>query len=586
MKKQLILSLLAVIAASAAPVIRTGGVVNAASYIPLGTQGSGIAQGSYFVIFGSGLGPASISVSPLPFLNNLAGTTVTFTPATGSPVQAFLYYAVDGQVSGILPSSAPLGAANVTVSFGGATSAPAKVTIVKSNFGIFTMNQAGSGPAAILNLNSASEAPLNSLTSAAIPGQIMELFGTGLGPITGPDNDAPGVVSPQVDVKVLVAGQALTPLYAGRSPQYPGLDQINFQIPSDASIPDSCYVPVAIQANGFVSNYGTFAKATTGRTCSPPLGLSTAALQRLDQGAKVNVGLLSLSRSTILGSVTAFGVTIPINAATEQAGGTFATLDAGGIYNLIQTPGAVPPLNGPGTCLVQTQDSAAVPTSTIPPVPKPLNAGAKLSLSGPNSKAQDLPSVANIGYAAYLAQSGGTILGLPIPGVPTVPTGLPTTFLEQGQWTIKGTGGTDVGGFSATIAVPAPLNCSPSCDTTSIDRTQPLTIKWTGGGGSQDYVQVAGVASTASLADPTKNVAVLFECTAKASDGTLTVPVSVLSQMPTSSADPLAPNTGALLIINGLGTNTTFTAPLTAGGNLDAGYFGYSSVQTKLVDYK
>ena len=162
-----------------------------------------------------------------------------------------------------------------------------------------------------------------------------------------------------------------------------------------------------------------------------------------------------------------------------------------------------------------------------------------------------------------------------------------STFIQPGQWTIKGTGGADVGAFSASITVPTPLNCSPSCDITTIFRTQPLTIQWTGGGGSQDYVQVAGVATAASLADSTKIVAVLFSCTAKATDGSLTVPVSVLSQMPTSSSDPLAANTGLLLVINGLGNSSTaFTAPLTAGGNLDAGYFGYSSVLTKLMNYK
>ena len=73
MHKQLLLCLLAATALSAAPVIRPrDGVLNAASYIPLGTQGSGIAQGSYFVIFGSGLGPTNIVVSSLPFQNNLS----------------------------------------------------------------------------------------------------------------------------------------------------------------------------------------------------------------------------------------------------------------------------------------------------------------------------------------------------------------------------------------------------------------------------------------------------------------------------------------------------------------------------------
>ena len=67
----------------------------------------------------------------------------------------------------------------------------------------------------------------------------------------------------------------------------------------------------------------------------------------------------------------------------------------------------------------------------------------------------------------------------------------------------------------------------------------------------------------------------------------MTIPATVLGQMPTSSSDPTATNIGALLLINGLGSSSTvFSAPLAAGGSLDAGYVGFSSVQTKLIDYK
>ncbi|HLK67767.1 MAG TPA: hypothetical protein VKU19_30255 [Bryobacteraceae bacterium] len=585
MKKQLAFYLLATAAAWAAPpAIRSGGVVNAATNAPLGTAGSGIAQGSYFAIYGSGLGPDTFASASIPYPTTLGGASVTVTPASGAAVQAFLTYAQAGQINAILPSTTPLGGATVTVTYNNATSTPAKITVVQSSFGTFSTGYP-IGAAAIINVNTA---PLyNLLTNAANTGDVLELFGTGLGPITGGDNTAPGVVSPSgIDVKILVGGTVVTPLYAGRSPQYPALDQINFVLPSDPGIPDGCFVPIAVQVNGVVGNYATFSKATGSRTCPAPLGLTPTALAKLDQGGKLNVGALTLARSTILASIVG-GLSIPINAATEQAGGVFASFGTSDLFGLLQTPGAIPPLNAAGTCLVQTEPSTAAPTSTIPPIVKFLDAGSKLTLSGPNNKAQDLPSQANVGYAAFLAQSGATLFGLQIPGVPTVPAGVPATYIEPGGWTIKGSGGADVGAFTASITVPAALNCSPSCDITAIDRTQPLVIQWTGGGGSQDYVEVAGVATTASLADPTKNVAVLFECTAKASDGTLTVPVSVLSQMPTSSADALAPNTGALLVINGLGnSDASFTAPLTAGGVLDAGYFGYTSVRTKLMQYK
>src|SRR4051794_35488597 len=139
--------------------------------------GSGIAQGSYFVIFGSGLGPANIAIAPsLNFTTSLGGTTVTVSPSAGPAVQCFLYYALDGQVSAILPSTTRTGPARLTVTYNGATSESADITVVPSNFGIFTLNQAGSGPGAILNIGGAN-AGINSLSNPASNAQVMTLFG-------------------------------------------------------------------------------------------------------------------------------------------------------------------------------------------------------------------------------------------------------------------------------------------------------------------------------------------------------------------------------------------------------------------------
>src|SRR5205807_10065108 len=168
------------------------------------------------------------------------------------------------------------------------------------------------------------------------------------------------------------------------------------------------------------------------------------------------------------------------------------------------------------------------------------------------------------------------------PGVP----GNAAPFITAGQWTMTGTGGADVGAFTATITVPTALTCT-NCDSIgTIDRSKPLLIQWTGGGGSSDSVQIGGISTVASIADPTKNVAVVFSCTARASDQQFTVPVSVLQQLPQVSSDPTAANVGALVLVNVLSNAaTTFTAPLTAGGNLDLGFFGYAGTVVKLVGY-
>src|SRR5205823_6613009 len=104
--------------------------------------------------------------------------------------------------------------------------------------------------------------------------------------------------------------------------------------------------------------------------------------------------------------------------------------------------------------------------STVAPVAKPLNAGAKLTLTGPSSASKDLPFSASTGYSAYVAQE---VTGVPaallplitaVPGVPPVPGGLPANYITPGQWSIAGTGGSDIGAFTAPITVPTLFNCT------------------------------------------------------------------------------------------------------------------------------
>ena len=130
------------------------------------------------------------------------------------------------------------------------------------------------------------------------------------------------------------------------------------------------------------------------------------------------------------------------------------------------------------------------------------------------------------------------------------------------------------------------LTCT-TCDSIgTIDRTKPLLVQWTGGGGSSDYVQIGGTSTTASIADPTQNVAVIFACTARASDLQFTIPASVLGQLPKVANDPTGANIGALVLVNVLGNPaTTFAAPLVPSGNLDLGFFGYAGLIIKLVGY-
>src|SRR5690606_13295011 len=101
----------------------------------------------------------------------------------------------------------------------------------------------------------AGDQPLNATTASARPGQVVVLWGTGLGAVDGGDDRPPGETGAVVDlqassqVEVWVGGaRATNILYAGRSPGFAGLDQINFIVPPDAA--RGCYSPVWIKVKG------------------------------------------------------------------------------------------------------------------------------------------------------------------------------------------------------------------------------------------------------------------------------------------------------------------------------------------------
>ncbi len=160
----LIVALLALRVASAAPSVSS--VVNAASNIAPNQPNGGLAEGSIFVAYGTGLGPSPIAISPTPFqTNTIARTSITIT-VNGKSVDAPIYYASATQVSGMIPSGTPTGAGVLTVTYNGDAGAPAPVQIVQSNFGAFAVSQAGYGDA-ILTF---SDNSLVSAQHAANPG--------------------------------------------------------------------------------------------------------------------------------------------------------------------------------------------------------------------------------------------------------------------------------------------------------------------------------------------------------------------------------------------------------------------------------
>jgi len=556
----------------AQPAIRAeNGVVNASSYA------ADIARGSWFVAFGTGMGPATIAVysGNLPYPTALSGTSVSFTPAAGgTAVDARLWYTLAGQLAGLLPSTAAAGDYDVRVTYNGQASAPRRVKVVDRNFGYATQAQNGAGPAQAtyggLDLNRFTTGKLAQWsTRPAKPSDAMVLWGTGIGADSSSDltGASSGDQTAAAQVRVVVGGIEVTPGYAGRSSGSPGLDQINFTVPPNVAT--GCFVSLQVRAGGRTSNLGSIAIAEAGKaSCTHPT-LSDAQLNRLDQGGTLVVGSLDIVK-------TSTKVTVPVlgsfDSKSESVSGSFGkyTVDAVGSANF-----SVMQI---GSCFV-IKRVGTTDEITLGKAPTPLDAGAQLTLNGPNASNKAIPRQQDKTYDLALYSSGMGGFG---------GSGSPT--LAQGAYTIAGTGGPDVGAFTARVDLPGDLTWS-NRDTIPdpIPRDSNLPVTWTGG--STGLVTIAGAALAQAGGTQENPIysATLFSCTTQASAGNFTVPSSVLQQLPVVSGDLTSGSFGNLSVV-GVPDSTkgqgVFSAPLTAGGTIDQGYFSYSVGGSKMTGYR
>ncbi len=291
---------LLVLASSVGGVAQTGlspaidAIVGSADY------GGGIPRGSFFTIFGRELAAstAASAGAPLPIVLGGVRVRVYESGAPNAPfAEAPLLYVSPQQINAILPSSVSEGTRLVRVEVDGIQSTPGNILVVTSRFAAFTYGGLGFGPAVLQQYEPSGRFSLNRLLNPARAGQAMVLWGTGLGPLrSGSDRDTPQAEDIRDDVTVYVAGIAVEPFYAGRSPSHPGLDQINFLLP--ASVPDQCFVPLVVRTGVSESGVLTLSKSSGNSACRSELGLSVAALERLDQGGAVKAAVLSFESGT------------------------------------------------------------------------------------------------------------------------------------------------------------------------------------------------------------------------------------------------------------------------------------------------
>ncbi|HLJ16400.1 MAG TPA: choice-of-anchor D domain-containing protein, partial [Bryobacteraceae bacterium] len=147
--------------------------------------------------------------------------------------------------------------------------------------------------------------------------------------------------------------------------------------------------------------------------------------------------------------------------------------------------------------------------------------------------------------------------------------------LDPGTVTVAGTGGADVGSFTATLSPPAAIAWTNRGQIAGVDQTQGVTVSWSGAAPSSQVVAIAGVST-----DKTAGLTGMFLCTAPAGTGSFTVPEQIVANLP--STRPGGTDTAGVLMVG----EATSVAPVKfVAQSLDAGYGVFNYFSAKTVDY-
>lgn len=235
------------------PQIFDGGVINGASFI----KGQVVAPGSVVSIFGTSLAASLSPGDTIPLSNTIAGTSVTF-----NGVPAGLYFVSDGQVNAqlpwdVLPPGVASGTVNAVVTTASGSSAPMAVQVAAVAPGVFSIPN-GAGFAVAINSDGSLAAPPGAIpgitTHPAKVGDALVLYANGLGAVNTPiANGAASLDALRSTLAVptvLVGGQQAQVLFSGLTPQFPGINQINFLVPQVA--PGNS-IPVQLEMGGITS---------------------------------------------------------------------------------------------------------------------------------------------------------------------------------------------------------------------------------------------------------------------------------------------------------------------------------------------
>jgi hypothetical protein len=506
-----------------APVVFEGGVVNAANFVPPPLAGSGLAQGSLISIFGSNLGPEPGVSAEFPLASELAGVSIEIQTADRGVLAAIPLFVSSGQINALLPSATPVGLNALSVRRGGVSGGFTSIKVVRGGFGLFASGSGVVRTAAAQRFVSPIELPLVTREAPARPGDAVVLWGTGLGPVAGPETAAAEAGSLDTPIEVMVGHRSAAILYQGRSPCCVGLDQVNVRIPDDA--PAGCFVPVWVSMRGSLhSNIAAIPISADGGACreSPslpaPLPGASAGSVLLRRAVELDEALnpdeatahdLAVGLFRMLPEAAEARAAQPVTWEPAATAGRAARNLGLAPLQAADLP-AVPP---EGTCLVYgagVEEGSSVGDALL------LDAGARLELDGPLGRVE-VPR----GEAAYRLAAPPEAL-----------------FLGAGFYRLQGPGGNAFPPFSAVIASGEATHWTAKGDGEGEARVRGLAVGWAPQATpadsillvGRDVIAVPGGSGAESLA-PAR-----FVCAVAESDAGFVIPPAVLANLPEATA--------------------------------------------------
>jgi len=223
------------------PEIGSGAVLHAASF----RLGAPLSPGAMVSIFGSRLSEGTQAATELPLPLPLAGATAVI---AGRPLP--LIFASPNQINAMLPYDLPVEAIHqLLVRRGNTLSVPEPVSIVSTQAGVFTRDQTGRGEGIVVVVHRDGSQGLVGPDNPAGPGDVLVIYSAGLGEvdpraIAGAQTPVDPLSSTVQAVSATISGLAAPVLFAGLTPGFTGLYQVNVAVPE--GVPSSREAPLVL----------------------------------------------------------------------------------------------------------------------------------------------------------------------------------------------------------------------------------------------------------------------------------------------------------------------------------------------------